>query len=142
MSSGGNGSNGITRRTALLGLAAGSAMLSASDLARAEDGWDKIVADAKKEGHVVLYSAFVGMAAHETLKKDFQANYGITVEVLEARASEIRERIRIERAAGLSPGDVSETGRPPTTLQIEKDHVLEPFGPLPSLSRLKPDFHA
>ena len=84
MSSGGNGSNGITRRTALLGLAAGSAMLSASDLARAEDGWDKIVADAKKEGHVVLYSAFVGMAAHETLKKDFQTNYGITVEILEA----------------------------------------------------------
>src|ERR1700759_5390448 len=139
MSSGGNGSNGITRRTALLGLAAGSAVLSASDLARAEDNWDKIVADARKEGHVVLYSAFVGMAAHETLKKDFQTNYGITVEVVEAPASEIRERIRIEQVAGRFTGDVSENGRTTTTLQIEQDHVFDPFGQLPSLSRLKQD---
>ena len=143
MSSGaGNGSPGITRRSALLGLAAGSAMLSASDLARAEDGWDKIVAEAKREGHVVLYSAFVGMAAHQTLKKDFEANYGITVEILEARASEIRERIRIEQVAGRFTADVSENGRTTTTLQIEQDHVFDPFGPLPSLDHLKPEFRA
>ena len=64
----------ITRRAALLGLAAGSALLSAPDQARAEDDWDKIVAAAKKEGHVVIYSAFVGLAAHQDLKKDFEAN--------------------------------------------------------------------
>src|SRR6185312_15489789 len=141
-SGGGNGDSGITRRSALLGLAAGSAMLSASDLARAEDGWDKIVADAKKEGHVVLYSAFVGLAAHANLKKDFEANYGITVEILEARASEIRERIRIEQVAGRFTADVSENGRTTTTLQRDQDHVFDPFGPLPGLSRLKPDFRA
>src|SRR6201995_4107527 len=142
MSSGGNGSNGITRRTALLGLAAGSAMLSASDLARAEDGWDKIVEAARKEGHVVLYSAFVGISAHQDLKKEFQSKYGITVDILEARASEVRERIRIEQAAGRFTADVSENGRTTTTLQIEQDHVFDPFGPLPSLSHLKPDFRA
>jgi iron(III) transport system substrate-binding protein len=141
-SRGGNRGTGITRRSALLGLAAGSAMLSASDLARAEDGWDKIVADAKKEGHVVLYSAFVGLAAHANLKKDFEANYGITVEILEARASEIRERIRIEQVAGRFTADVSENGRTTTTLQRDQDHVFDPFGPLPGLSRLKPDFRA
>jgi iron(III) transport system substrate-binding protein len=141
MSSGaGNGRTGITRRSALLGLAAGSAVLSASDLARAEDGWDKIVADAKKEGHVVLYSAFVGLAAHQNLKKDFESNYGISVEILEARASEIRERIRIEQVAGRFTADVSENGRTTTTLQIEQDHVFDPFGPLPSLGHLKPEF--
>src|SRR5580693_6394366 len=142
-SGGGNARNGITRRSALLGLAAGSAaMLSASEIARAEDGWDKIVADAKKEGHVVLYSAFVGMAAHQTLKKDFEANYGITVEILEARASEIRERIRIEQVAGRFTADVSENGRTTTTLQIEQDHVFDPFGPLPGVGHLKPEFQA
>jgi iron(III) transport system substrate-binding protein len=141
MSSGaGNGRTGITRRSALLGLAAGSAVLSASDLARAEDGWDKIVADAKKEGHVVLYSAFVGLAAHQNLKKDFESNYGISVEILEARASEIRERIRIEQVAGRFTADVSENGRTTTTLQMEQDHVFDPFGPLPSLGHLKPEF--
>jgi iron(III) transport system substrate-binding protein len=133
---------GITRRTALLGLAAGSAILSASDIARAEDSWDKVVADAKKEGHVVLYSAFVGLAAHQNLKKDFEATYGISVEILEARASEIRERIRIEQVAGRFTADVSENGRTTTTLQIAQDHVFDPYGSLPSLGHLKPEFRS
>ena len=130
----------ISRRAALLGLAAGSAILSAPELARAEDEWGKIVADARKEGHVVLYSAFVGLAAHQNLKKDFQAAYGITVDILEARASEIRERIRIEQAAGHFVADVSENGRTTTTLQIAQDHVFDPHGPLPGLGHVKPDF--
>ena len=90
----------ITRRAALLGIVAGPAIVSLSDIARAEDDWNKIVDAARKEGHVVLYSAFVGISAHQDLKKDFQAKYGITVDILEARASEVRERIRIEQAAG------------------------------------------
>ncbi len=40
----------ITRRAAVLGLTAGSAMLSMTALARAEDEWSKLVAAAKKEG--------------------------------------------------------------------------------------------
>jgi iron(III) transport system substrate-binding protein len=130
----------ISRRAALLGLAAGSALLSVPPTARAEDEWNKIVADAKKEGHVVLYSAFVGLAAHQELKKDFETSYGITVDILEARASEVRERIRIEQAAGRFAADVSENGRTTTTLQIAQDHVFDPFGPLPSLGHLKPEF--
>ena len=130
----------ISRRAALLGLAAGSALLSVPPTARAEDEWNKVVADAKKEGHVVLYSAFVGLAAHQELKKDFETSYGITVDILEARASEVRERIRIEQAAGRFAADVSENGRTTTTLQIAQDHVFDPFGPLPSLGHLKPEF--
>jgi iron(III) transport system substrate-binding protein len=109
-------------------------------LARAEDEWAKLVAAARKEGRVVLYSAFVGLAVHNNLKKDFESTYGITVEILEARASEIRERIRIEQAAGRFAADVSENGRTTTTLQIKEDHVFEPHGLLPSLGRLKPEF--
>ncbi len=132
----------ITRRTALAGLAAGSALAAVPSLARAEDNWNKVVEAAKKEGQVVLYSAFVGLAAHAQLKKDFQAAYGITVEILEARASEVRERIRIEQAAGRFAADISENGRTTTTLQIEQDRVFVPFGPLPSLSHLKPEFRS
>jgi iron(III) transport system substrate-binding protein len=132
----------ITRRAALLGMAAGSAMLTAPEIARAEDEWDKVVAAARKEGRVVLYSAFVGLAAHQDLKKDFEATYGITVDILEARASEVRERIRIEQAAGRFAVDVSENGRTATTLQIEQDHVFDPHGPLPGLARSKPEFRS
>lgn len=132
----------ITRRAALLGMVAGSAMLTAPEIAHAEDEWDKIVTAARKEGRVVLYSAFVGLAAHQDLKKDFEATYGITVDILEARASEVRERIRIEQAAGRFAVDVSENGRTTTTLQVEQDHVFDPHGPLPSLDRSKPEFRS
>ena len=130
----------ITRRAALLGLAAGTALLSAPDQARAEDDWNKVVAAARKEGHVVIYSAFVGLAAHQDLKKDLAASFGITVDILEARASEIRERLRVEHSAGRHAADVSENGRTTTTLQIKEDNVFGPFGPLPALGNLKPDF--
>jgi iron(III) transport system substrate-binding protein len=130
----------VTRRNAIIGLTTAATMLSITALARAEDEWAKLVAAAKKEGRLVLYSAFVGLAAHNDLKKDFESTYGITVEILEARASEIRERIRIELAAGRFAADVSENGRTTTTLQIKEDHVFEPHGPLPSLCRLKPEF--
>jgi iron(III) transport system substrate-binding protein len=130
----------VSRRAALLGLAAGAGMLSLPKSARAEDDWGKIVDAAKKEGHVVLYSAFVGLATHQELKKDFEATYGITVDILEARASEVRERIRIEQSAGRFSADVSENGRTTTTLQIAQDHVFDPYGPLPSLGHLKTEF--
>jgi iron(III) transport system substrate-binding protein len=130
----------VSRRAALLGLAAGATVLSLPKSARAEDEWGKIVDAAKKEGHVVLYSAFVGLATHQELKKDFEATYGITVDILEARASEVRERIRIEQAAGRFSADVSENGRTTTTLQIAQDHVFDPYGPLPSLGHLKTEF--
>ena len=119
----------ITRRSALLGLA-GSALLTAPHRARAEDDWNKIVAAAKKEGHVVVYSAFVGLAAHQDLKKEMAANFGITIDILEARASEVRERIRVEHTVGRYAADVSENGRTTTTLQIKEDKVFDPFGPL------------
>ncbi|CAN5491046.1 ABC transporter substrate-binding protein [soil metagenome] len=132
----------ITRRSALLGLAASSATFALARSAHAEDEWGKIVDGAKKEGRVVLYSAFVGSSSHQTLKREFQAAYGITVDILEARASEVRERIRIEHTAGRFVGDVSENGRTTTTLQIAQDNVFDPHGPLPSLDRLKPEFKA
>jgi iron(III) transport system substrate-binding protein len=130
----------ITRRAALLGLAAGTALLAAPKTARAEEEWARLIEAAKKEGHVVLYSAFVGLAAHQDLKKDFEATYGITVDILEARASELRERIRIEQASGRFAADVSENGRTTTVLQIKEDHVFDPHGALPSLGRLKAEF--
>lgn len=136
----GNGRGLITRRGALLGLAAGAALASAPRSARAEDEWGKLVDAAKKEGHVVLYSAFVGLAAHPALKQDLQSAYGITVDILEARASEIRERLRIEQSAGRFTCDVSENGRTTTTLQIKEEKVFEPHGPLPDAAHLKAEF--
>ena len=93
----------------------------------------------KKSG-IDLKKILVTPGQEVDLAKDFETSYGITVDILEARASEVRERIRIEQAAGRFAADVSENGRTTTTLQIAQDHVFDPFGPLPSLGHLKPEF--
>lgn len=130
-----------SRREVLLGLAAGAGAICARTIpARADDDWSKVVEAARKEGKVVVYSAFVGVPVHDVVKKDLSEKYGITVEFLEARASEVRERIRIEQASGRFAGDLSENGRTTTTLQIMEDHVFQPHGPLPGLARIAPDF--
>jgi iron(III) transport system substrate-binding protein len=128
----------LTRRQALLGMAAGAASLASP--ARADDDWERLVGAARKEGSVILYSAYPGLTAHRDIQRDFAATYGITVEVLEARASELRERIRMEQVAGRFAADLSENGATTTTLQITEDHVFEPHGPLPGLGRLRPEF--
>ena len=60
----------------------------------------------------------------------FEAKYGIRVELLEARASELRERIRTEQAAGKVLGDVSHNGSTTTALQLAEG-TFQPYGALP-----------
>jgi len=103
--------------------------------------WDKVIATAKQEGKVVLYSGHVGVPFHHDIAKLFEQRYGIGVEILEARASELRERVRAEQAAGRFVADVSHNGATTTVLQ-ERAGTFEPHGPLPSLGNLLPAFAA
>jgi iron(III) transport system substrate-binding protein len=95
----------------------------------AQSGWDKVVAEAKKEGKVVVYNG-TNFKIVRKLGDAFQNQYGIAVEVLDGRASEIRERIRTEQAAGRSIGDVGYTGATSAALQVA-DGVLQPHGGVP-----------
>jgi iron(III) transport system substrate-binding protein len=54
--------------------------------------------------------------------------------VLEARASELRERIRTEQASGKILGDVSHNGSTTTALQLAEG-TFQPHGPLPNGKR-------
>jgi iron(III) transport system substrate-binding protein len=63
----------------------------------------------------------------------------VRAEFLEARASEIRERMRVEQASGRLAADVSFNGSTTTQLQLE-DGVWQPHGTLPNVARLLPDF--
>lgn len=127
-----------TRRR-VTGLVAGSAALAATPWATAQADWDKVVDAARKEGKVVLYTANVGVKFHHDIAAAFQKRYGIPVEILEARASELRERIRTEQAAGRAIGDVSHNGATTTALQL-KEGAFQPYGALPALSGLLPQF--
>jgi len=122
-------------------LVAGLAMLTpalvgSAGSAWAQSDWDKVVAEAKKEGKVVVYNG-TNFKVVRKLGDAFQKEYGIPVEVLDGRASEIRERIRTEQAAGRFIGDVGYTGATSAALQAA-DGVFQPHGGLP-LSKVLAD---
>jgi iron(III) transport system substrate-binding protein len=127
----------LTRRSVLrlaaltpLAFAAGPAAAQAPMDAE----WKKLVDAAKKEGKVVVYNGAVGTPTLPKIAAAFEARYGIRMELLEARASELRERIRTEQASGKVLGDVSHNGSTTTALQLA-DGTFQPHGPLPNAGK-------
>jgi len=57
--------------------------------------WDKVIADAKKEGGVTVYSS-QGLDQLNKLGKDFEAKYGIPVTVVRAIDSDIQAKVKAE----------------------------------------------
>jgi iron(III) transport system substrate-binding protein len=116
----------------VLGLAAGAQAQNAA--------WDKVVADGKKEGKVVFYASFIGAQWQYDIVKSFEAKYGIKAEVLDVRATELRERIRTEQVSGRYGGDVHWTGF--SILQMIKDGQIDPIGKLPNGANVEPGFQS
>ena len=98
--------------------------------------WDKVIADAKAEGGLVLYTGLVGAPSTKVIAKAFEAKYGIPVQVLEARAGELRERIRTEQAAGRYLGDVMFNSENQAIILNAEDKSLAPHGPVPNAAGL------
>jgi len=89
-----------------------------SSVARAQDGdWAKVVAAAKAEGSVAVYSALSGPPQIARMK-EFEKKFGIRVDHVIARASEIVERIRIEQVSKRYLGDIYIAG--PAGLPLRK----------------------
>ena len=71
--------------------------------------WAKVVAEAKKEGKVTLYTwAFVGDIGQEVFRA-FEANSGIKVEAITGVGSVLVERIKSEQAAKRNIADTLDT---------------------------------
>lgn len=130
-------------RRAALGTLAGAAIAAARPAAAQADSaeWARVIAAAKKEGRITLYTSGVGSPFHKDVGKLFEQKYGIRFEVLEARASELRERIRSEQTAGRFLGDVHHNGATTTALMLA-DGNFQPHGGIPNASRLLPAFVA
>lgn len=107
--------------------------------AQAPADWSKVIEAAKKEGKVTLYTSTVGGASHAAIMKSFERKYGITVELLDVRASELRERVRTEQATGRFLGDLTQNGAT-TLFRQEQEGVLQPHGGVPSFGTLRPPF--
>ncbi len=129
-------------RRMLAGVSAGLALLCASIPASAQVAdWDKVIADAKAEGNLVLYTALVGAPSTKAIAKAFEAKYGIPVQVLEARASELRERIRTEQSAGRYLADVMFNSENQVIILNAEDKSIAPHGVVPNASGLVEPFH-
>ena len=100
--------------------------------AYAED-WDQVVAAAKKEGSVALYTGDVASKCGPARSKAFEAKYGIEVKTLSARGSEVDARVVAEQTSGRFVGDVYANGYNPAYL-FEQDDRLAAHGDLPNLA--------
>ena len=120
----------------LMGAAAAGLIASLSSLHAQDANWDAVVAAAKKEGKLLIYNGtgfpIVGKIA-DAMTKDT----GIAVEVLVGRATEIRERIRIEQSTGRTVASISYSGY--TTLYTQQQEgVWQDVGPLPNAKDMDP----
>ncbi|MBR0687793.1 extracellular solute-binding protein [Bradyrhizobium manausense] len=104
--------------------------------ARGEDD-AALVAAAKAEGKLTFYTSFLGAPFHLAAIKSFEKKYGIPVELLDVRASELRERLRTEQAAGRFIGDVIQNGAA-TMVRSQRDGELQPHGGIANTQRLSP----
>lgn len=102
-------------------------------------GWDDVVAAAKREGSVTLYTTALGAPFNKTIADAFREKYGIVVNVLDLRGSEVRERVRIEGVSGHVQADVVQLS--PSSLEdMRIEGSLQPLGSVPNEQNLRPPF--
>jgi iron(III) transport system substrate-binding protein len=94
-----------------------------------EKDWSQTLAAAKKEGSVVVVGSPDPVMRGEIIPK-FQARYGIPVEFLAGRSSEVAARLRTERAAGIYAVDVFLSGPDTTATVFYPEKMLDPLKPL------------
>jgi len=123
------------RRRKVLGLLAAAPAIVRPASAQSDD-WSKVVDAAKKEGKLLIYTASTGSVPHKKVIQDFESKYGIKVDLLEARASEVRERVRVEQSAGRFLGDVHHNGST-TTWLMTRDGNFQPRGPIPNVKNVE-----
>jgi iron(III) transport system substrate-binding protein len=122
----------------IVGLAVVAALAVTLNPASAQSDWDKVIAEAKKEGKLVIYNGSNFRVVRQ-LGDLFQKEYGIAVDVLDGRASEIRERIRTEQAAGRAIGDLIYSGATSIALQAAEG-AFKPHGGVPLAASLAEPF--
>ncbi|MCC6949163.1 MAG: extracellular solute-binding protein [Bradyrhizobiaceae bacterium] len=103
------------------------------------DNWDNVIAAAKKEGTVTVYTTGLAAEFHKLIAASFTKKYGIPVNLLDLRASEIRERVRIEQSTGNQIGDMIQLS-PSTLGEMRKERTIDTLPPIPNERNFLPGF--
>ena len=91
--------------------------------------WSALVDAAKKEGKVVVAGSPDPVMRNEIIPK-FKERYGIAVELLAGRSSEITARVKTERASGIYSVDVYLAGPDTTAVTLYGEKLVDPLRPL------------
>lgn len=120
----------LTIGAALVGVTGTPAHAQSKDRTVSQADWNKILADAKKEGQVVVYTT-TAPAVHERIKADFEKAFpGITMNAVRVIGNMINTRVEQERAAGNVEGDAIITSELVWSANAAKSGVLRvPVGP-------------
>ncbi len=92
-----------------------------------EKQWNKILHEARREGKVVLRATSDPVLRRE-LPAEFKRKFGIVVEYLVGRSSEIAAKLRLERRVGISTVDVF-LGGITTVASVLYPEMIDPLRP-------------
>jgi len=91
--------------------------------------WNETLAAAKKEGRVVVAGSPDPVMRGEIIPR-FTSRFGINVEFLAGRSSEIAAKVRTERSAGVYSTDVFLAGPDTTVVILHGEKIIDPLKPL------------
>jgi ABC-type Fe3+ transport system substrate-binding protein len=91
--------------------------------------WNALIEAAKKEGKVVVAGSPDPVMRNEIIPK-FKERYGIGIEFLAGRSSEITARVKTERGSGIYSVDVYLAGPDTTATTLYADKMIDPLRPL------------
>jgi iron(III) transport system substrate-binding protein len=111
-------------------LSASTALAQTNNRAVSAAEWNRIVADAKKEGMAVIYTT-TPPGTHDRIREDFEKLYPeIKLNVIRVIGAQINIRVDQERAAGNIEGDAIITSELVWSAEAAKRGVLRvPVGP-------------
>jgi iron(III) transport system substrate-binding protein len=105
----------------------------------AQNDWNKVVEAARKEGTVSVYHSQLGAPHFKAVVNAFQSKYGIKVQDIDVRASELTERLRVEQTSGRYSADVEFHGRT-SILQQQETNFVAKHGGVPNMANIRPEF--
>jgi ABC-type Fe3+ transport system substrate-binding protein len=105
------------------------ACCASAQAAGPSEQWDKLLADAKKEGKVVIIAP-PDPEVREGIPKAFKAKYGISVEYLGGRSSDTAARLRTERASGIYSVDAALSGMLTMASIFYAEKMIDPIRPV------------
>jgi iron(III) transport system substrate-binding protein len=107
-------------------------LLATGAAAQAPDSpkiWEETLAAARKEGKVVVTGP-PDTAVRQALPPAFKARYGITLEYMGGRSSEVASRMRSERSAGVHTVDVMVGGLNTMATILYREKMIDPIKPV------------